>query len=38
MPTYVCNPTLADQVPVEPQLAIYRDTGIALTKRGEDRR
>jgi len=31
------NPTLADQVSVEPQFAIYRDTGIALTKRGEDR-
>jgi accessory colonization factor AcfC len=31
------NPTLADQVPVEPRLAIYRDNGVALTKRGEDR-
>lgn len=31
------NPTLADQVPVEPQFAIYRDTGIALTKQGEAR-
>lgn len=31
------NPTLADQVAVEPQFAIYRDTGIALTKRGEAR-
>ncbi len=33
----VANPTLADQVAVEPQLAIYRDTGIALTRRGEAR-
>jgi len=31
------NPTLADQVAVEPQFAIFRDTGIALTKRGEAR-
>ena len=33
----VANPTLVDQVPVEPQFATYRDTGIALTKRGEGR-
>ena len=31
------NPTLADQVAIEPNHAIYRDTGIALTKRGEAR-
>jgi accessory colonization factor AcfC len=31
------NPTLADQVAVEPQFAIYRDTGTALTKRGQGR-
>ena len=31
------NPTLADQVPVESDRAIYRDTGIALTKIGEAR-
>ena len=29
------NPKLADQVAVEQPYAIYRDTGIALTKRGE---
>lgn len=33
----VSNPTLADQVPVEPQFAMYRDSGIALTKQGEGR-
>ena len=31
----VANAKEADQVAVEPQYAIYRDTGIALTKRGE---
>lgn len=31
----VANAKVADQVAVEPQYAIYRDTGIALTKRGE---
>ena len=31
------NPTLADQVAVEPSYAIFRDTGVALTKRGETR-
>jgi accessory colonization factor AcfC len=29
------NPTLADQVTVEPRYAIFRDTGVALTKRGQ---
>jgi accessory colonization factor AcfC len=29
------SPTLADELPVEPQLAIYRDASIALPKRGE---
>ena len=29
------NPTLADQVPVEPLYAIHRDAGIALTRAGE---
>lgn len=29
------NPALADQVAVEPNYAIYRDTGIGLTKAGE---
>lgn len=29
------NPTLADQVAIEPNYAIYRDTGVALTTRGE---
>ena len=33
----VANPTLADQVPVEPQYSIYRDVGVALTKTGEAR-
>lgn len=33
----VANPTLADQVEIEPDLRIYRDTGIALTQRGEAR-
>jgi accessory colonization factor AcfC len=33
----VANPTLADMVPVEAEFAIYRDTGVALTKRGEGR-
>lgn len=31
----VANAKLADQVAVEPLYAIYRDTGIALTNRGE---
>jgi len=31
------NPSLADQVAIEPNYAIYRDAGIALTKRGEAR-
>lgn len=29
------NPALADQVAVEPAYAIYRDTAIALTRKGE---
>jgi accessory colonization factor AcfC len=33
----VANPTLADQVAIEPTYAIYRDTGIALTRKGEAR-
>lgn len=33
----VANPTLADMVPVEAEFAIYRDTGVALTKRGKGR-
>ncbi|MDT7953901.1 MAG: substrate-binding domain-containing protein [Acetobacteraceae bacterium] len=33
----VANPTLADQVAVEPEYRIYRDTGLALTRRGETR-
>jgi accessory colonization factor AcfC len=31
------NPKLADQVAVEPQYAIYRDTAVALTRQGESR-
>jgi len=30
----VSNPALADQVAVEPEYTIYRDTGVALTKAG----
>ncbi len=33
----VANPTLAEQVAVEPAYAIYRDTGVALTRAGEGR-
>lgn len=32
----VANPTLAESVEVEPEYRIYRDTGIALTKRGKE--
>lgn len=31
----VANPTLADVVPVEKEYVIYRDTGVVLTKKGE---
>lgn len=31
----VANPTLADMVPVESEYAIYRDTGIVATRKGE---
>ncbi|MBP0623388.1 substrate-binding domain-containing protein [Cupriavidus consociatus] len=31
----VSNPSLAETVPIEPRYAIYRDTGVAVTKRGE---
>jgi accessory colonization factor AcfC len=31
----VANANVADQVPLEPQYAIYRDTGIALTKKAQ---
>lgn len=30
----VANPALADTVPMEPAYRIYRDTGVALTRRG----
>ncbi|MEM5312537.1 substrate-binding domain-containing protein [Paraburkholderia sp. JHI869] len=30
----VSNPSLAETVPIEPRYAIYRDTGVAVTKRG----
>ena len=33
----VANPELADVVPMEPQYRIYRDAGIALTRRGADK-
>lgn len=31
----VANPTLAHVVPVEPEYVIYRDTGIVVTRKGE---
>lgn len=31
----VANPTLADVVKIEPQYAIYRDTGVVLTTQGK---
>ncbi|MHB9100082.1 MAG: extracellular solute-binding protein [Sulfuricella sp.] len=31
----VANPTLADVVPIEKDYAIYRDTGIVVTKKGD---
>ena len=33
----VANPTLADVVPIEKDYAIYRDTGIVVTEKGEQR-
>jgi accessory colonization factor AcfC len=30
----VANPSLADVVPIEPSYAIYRDAGVAITRRG----
>lgn len=33
----VANPTLADQVAIEPEYRIYRDAGIALTRKGGQR-
>lgn len=32
----VANPALADTVPIESEYAIYRDTGIVATKKGEN--
>jgi accessory colonization factor AcfC len=32
----VANPSLADVVPIEPAYAIYRDAGVAITRRGAD--
>lgn len=32
----VANPSLAETVQIEPQYAVYRDSGIAVTKRGAD--
>jgi accessory colonization factor AcfC len=31
----VSNPTIAQVVPVEPEYRIYRDTGVAMTRKGE---
>lgn len=33
----VANPQLADVVPIEPDYAIYRDSGIAITTRAENK-
>lgn len=33
----VANPKLADVVKIEPQYAIYRDAGVVLTQRAEDK-
>lgn len=33
----VANPSLADQVAIEPEYNVYRDTGVALTKAGEQK-
>lgn len=33
----IANPDIADQVEVEPELRIWRDCGVALTKRGSAR-
>jgi accessory colonization factor AcfC len=30
----VANPSLADVVPIEPNYAVYRDAGVAITRRG----
>lgn len=32
----VSNPSLAETVPIEPRYAIYRDAGVAVTKRGAE--
>ncbi|GAB3630184.1 hypothetical protein PTE30175_04166 [Pandoraea terrae] len=32
----VSNPSLAETVQIEPRYAIYRDAGVAVTKRGEE--
>jgi accessory colonization factor AcfC len=31
----VSNPTLAETIPVEPEYRIYRDVGVALTRKGQ---
>ncbi len=31
----VANPTIADQVQIEPEYRIYRDAGVAVTRRGK---
>lgn len=33
----VANPTLADQVAIEPEYRVYRDAGVALTRKGGQR-
>ncbi len=33
----VANPDIADMVPLAPQWLVYRDAGVALTQRGNDR-
>ncbi|MFP5316443.1 MAG: substrate-binding domain-containing protein, partial [Actinomycetes bacterium] len=32
---WVANPELADMVPIEDDLVIYRDSGVGLTRRGQ---
>lgn len=33
----VANPAMADQVEIEPEYRIYRDTGVVVTKRGTEK-
>ena len=33
----VANPTIADQIAIEPEYRVYRDTGVAVTRRGAEK-